>query len=74
MKCVTDVAEAIVFCGTVAAKLATDLARVHSQILQMNRICFVEVEVDAADAVSWWRILLGYGYQEHTVRLQVDLW
>ena len=53
MKCVTAVAEAIVFCGTVAAKLATDLARVHSQILQMNRICFVEVEVDAADAVSW---------------------
>lgn len=52
-KCVTSVAEAIVFCGTVAAKLATDLARVHSQILQMNRICFVEVEVDAADAVSW---------------------
>ena len=38
-KCVTSVAEAIVFCGTVAAKLATDLARVHSQILQMNRIC-----------------------------------
>jgi hypothetical protein len=28
VKCVTDVAEAIVFCGTVAAKLATDLARV----------------------------------------------
>jgi hypothetical protein len=27
-KCVTSVAEAIVFCGTVAAKLATDLARV----------------------------------------------
>jgi hypothetical protein len=53
VKCVTDVAEAIVFCGTVAAKLATDLARVHSQIPQMNRICFVEVEVDAADAVSW---------------------
>ena len=52
-KCVTSMAEAIVFCGTVAAKLTTDLARAHSQILQMNRICFVEVEVNTADAVSW---------------------
>jgi hypothetical protein len=52
-KCVTSVAEAIVFWGTVAAKLATDLARAHRQILQLNRKCFVEVEVDAADAASW---------------------
>jgi hypothetical protein len=31
-KCVTSVAEAIVFCGTVAAKLATDLARAHTVV------------------------------------------
>ena len=40
MKSVTDAAKALPFCGTVAAKLATDVARVNIVVIVPNEAMY----------------------------------
>ena len=40
MKSVIDVAKALLFCGTMAAKFATDVARVNSVVIVVNETMY----------------------------------
>lgn len=40
MKSVTDAAKALLFCGTVAAKFATDVARVNIVVIVANEAMY----------------------------------